>query len=86
METEKDTKKKKALRAELREKTAGYVLTALGLVAGLAWNDAISSTIKRFFPLDGDGLMVKFIYAVIVTIGIVLVSHFLLRVMTGKED
>ena len=28
------------LKKEVREKTLGYILTAFGLVAGLAWNEA----------------------------------------------
>lgn len=73
------------LRSELREKTSGYILTALGLVAGLAWNDAISSAIKYFFPLDTNGVLPKFIYAVIVTIIIVIISMSLLRITTPRE-
>ncbi len=78
-------KKKSALRAELREKTTGYILTALGLVAGLAWNDAISSAIKLFFPFGSNGIIVKFIYAGIITVIIVVVSNSLLRVLGPKE-
>ena len=87
MEPEKATeiKKKAALHAEVREKTTGYILTALGLVAGLAWNDAISSTIKYFFPADTGGIITKFIYAIIVTIVIVVISNSLLRVLKPKE-
>ena len=33
------------IREEVRKKTIGYIVAALGLVAGLAWNDAIK-TIK----------------------------------------
>ncbi len=83
METIIETKKK--LQGEVREKTAGFILTALGLVAGLAWNDAISSAIKYFFPLDTNGVLPKFIYAVIVTIIIVIISMSLLRLTTPKE-
>jgi hypothetical protein len=85
MDKEAETKKKAVLRAELRERTTGYILTALGLVAGLAWNDAISSFIKFVFPLDGNGIIAKFIYAVIITVVIVFVSNSLLRVLTPKE-
>lgn len=84
--TKAEAKKKKALRAELREKTTGYILTALGLVAGLAWNDAISSAIKYFFPLDQNGLLAKFLYAGIITVIIVSVSNSLLRVLGTKKE
>lgn len=85
-QTKAEVKKKAALRAELRQKTTGYILTALGLVAGLAWNDAISSAIKYFFPLDTNGYIAKFIYAIIITIVIVIISTSLTRVLEPKED
>ena len=78
--------KKKAIRAELREKTAGYIVTALGLVAGLAWNNAIGSFIKYFFPLDSTGLIAQVIYAVIITVIVVILSNWLLRILAPKED
>ena len=78
--------KKTAIRAELREKTAGYIVTALGLVAGLAWNNAIGSFIKYFFPLDSTGLIAQVIYAVIITVIVVILSNWLLRILAPKED
>ncbi len=74
------------VRGDVKEKTMGYILTALGLVAGLAWNDAISSFIKYFFPADSNGIVAKFAYAVIVTFIIVVVSNSLLRVFGNKEE
>lgn len=83
--TTEEKKKRVALRQAIREKTVGYILTALGLVAGLAWNDAISSFIKFFFPLDQNGLTAKIVYAVVVTIIIVLTSQWLLRFSEPKQ-
>lgn len=60
--------------SEIRKRTAGYIITALGLVAGLAWNDAIKSMIESLYPLNGDGVTAKFIYAVVITAIIVFVS------------
>jgi len=34
---------------EVKEKTFGFIVTAFGLVAGLAWSEAIQSLIKSFF-------------------------------------
>ncbi len=73
------------VKRELRERTMGYIFTALGLVAGLAWNEAISSLIKYFFPLDGNGILPKFIYAIVITVFIVIISSSLMR-MFAKED
>lgn len=68
------------LKSEIKSQSFGYILTALGLVAGLAWNEAISSFIKALFPLDQNGVAPKFVYAIIVTIIVILVSKALLRV------
>ena len=78
--------KKKRVAAEVREKTAGYIVTAFGLVAGLAWNNAINSLIKYFFPLDSSGLIAQVIYAVIITIIVVILSNWLIRILGPKED
>jgi hypothetical protein len=48
------------LREELKKQTLGYIVGALGLVAGLAWNEAIKAFIEFLFPLSQDTLLVKF--------------------------
>lgn len=65
------------LSKQVREKTTGYILAAFGLVAGLAWNDAIKSTIDRFFPLDQGNIVIKFAYALIITIIVVIAGWIL---------
>ena len=84
-DTPAQKKKKKAIRTELREKTVGYIVTAFGLVAGLAWNNAINSLIKYFFPLDSTGLIAQIIYAVIITVIVVILSNWLLRILGPKD-
>lgn len=66
-----------ALQKEVREKTLGYILTAFGLVAGLAWNEAIKGLIEHFFPVSGGGLLIKFVYAVIITVVVVILAFYL---------
>ncbi len=73
------------LRTEIKEKSTGYILTALGLVAGLAWNEAIKSLIDQIFPFNKDGVLIKFIYAIIVTAIIVIAIVYLIR-LTKKND
>lgn len=68
------------LEKEVREKTLGYIITSFGLVAGLAWNDAIKAFIERFFSDPGNGLKAKFLYALIMTIFVVAVSLYLSRI------
>lgn len=51
---------------------------SLGLVAALAWNDAIKATIKKIFATD-DNLAGFYTYAVIATVIAVLVVLILTR-------
>ncbi len=73
------------LRHEVRERTISYIVAALSLVAGLAWNDAIKSTIEYAFPLSNNTIQAKLIYAVLMTIFIVVITVFVVRFL-GKEE
>lgn len=73
------------INKEVRNKLAGYIVAGLGLVAGLAWNDAIKSMIEYFFPLEENSLMAKFIYALLITLFVVLISVYTVRILKGKE-
>lgn len=64
---------------QVRTKVAGYILAAFGLVAGLAWNDAVKSSIDRFFPLNQVNVIIKFAYALAITVAVVIVGWFLSR-------
>ena len=79
-------KEQKEVQKEVKEKTIGYILGALGLVAGLAWNEAIKSSLAVIFPTPGNDLLVKFIYAVIVTTVIVVASVYLARMVATSEE
>ncbi|HRZ95292.1 MAG TPA: DUF5654 family protein [Candidatus Moranbacteria bacterium] len=70
----------KSVRKEVKDKTIGYIVTALGLVAGLAWNDAIRSMIDFYFPLSGQGVWAKIIYAAVLTVFVALFSLYLVRI------
>ncbi|MFA6494995.1 MAG: DUF5654 family protein [Candidatus Paceibacterota bacterium] len=64
---------RKASRTFL-EKTGIYVMAGLGLVVGLAWNDAIQALVKELVPIGTGTVVLKFIYAVIITGVLVLIS------------
>ena len=70
---------KKEIRTKIREQTAGYITAALGLVAGLAWNDAIKSLIEILFPFAKTGIWAKFIYAIVTTGVVVLIGLYILK-------
>lgn len=76
----------KRLKREVREKTVGYILGALGLVAGLAWNDAIKALIDQIFPLSKDTVIAKFVYAAIITVVIVIATVYIVRYLGKKEE
>ena len=73
------------LKKELRERMLGYIITALGLVAGLAWNDAIKAFIEYVIPLGNGTLLLKFIYAIVVTVAIVIAVVNLSRFLKKEQ-
>ena len=81
----KTAEEKASIKQRVREQTVGYIATALGLVAGLAWNEAIKGLIDSIYPAGNGGLGAKFIYAIVITIAIVVVSSYLLR-FSQKEN
>lgn len=63
--------------------TAGF-----GLVAALAWNDAVQAFVNEYvnkYLSVGSGIISKFIYAVIITAFAVFVT-FQLTKLAGEED
>lgn len=76
---------KDKLKKEVQSRTVGYILTALGLVAGLAWNEAIKEVIDLLFPLSQNSVWAKFGYAFLITIIVVFASIYLMRFF-GEED
>jgi len=81
---EKIKKESSKISREIKEKTLGFIITAFGLVAGLAWNEAIQSLIKSFFSVDKDSIWVKFIYAIVMTLVLVFITIYLAKIF-GKD-
>ena len=84
----KETVKKETeyLRSEVREKVVGYIGAGLGVIVSLAWNEAIKALIEYLFPLKQNGILAKFIYAGAMTMVLVLVSIYLMRVFSVKKE
>lgn len=53
--------------------------TAFGLVAALAWNEAIKKLIEQFIP-KGKGVLSLFLYAILVTLAAVIITTRLGRI------
>ncbi|PIX62392.1 hypothetical protein CO057_04395 [Candidatus Uhrbacteria bacterium CG_4_9_14_0_2_um_filter_41_50] len=71
--------------SEVWEKVAGYLLAAFGLVAGLAWNDAIRALIARYYTVESDSLLAQLAYAIIITILVVIVSIIFVKLSKRNE-
>lgn len=61
------------------ERTITLILGGFSLVAALAWNEAIKSLFATFLQPKGE-LFGKFIYAIIITLIVVIVSLRLQRI------
>lgn len=73
------------IKKEIRQRTIGYIVAAFGLVAGLAWNDAVKTLIENLFPLGKGTLLAKFIYAISITLVLVVISVYLVRFSEKKS-
>ncbi|MCF7834297.1 MAG: DUF5654 family protein [Candidatus Pacebacteria bacterium] len=71
-------------KSVLSEQAKGYVLGGLGVVAGLAWNEAIKSLIDMLFNFSRDSVWAKFIYAVMITVVVIIVGKYIFR--ASKDD
>ena len=71
---------------QVRTRVAGTISTlmtvAFGLIAALAWNDAIKAIIATLIP-KGNGITGLLIYAIIVTI-VAVVATILIAKALGK--
>ena len=59
------------------------MVSAMGLVTALSWNDAIKSTIANFFP--SDSYVYKLYAALTVTIIAVVLTYILVKMRTNKS-
>ena len=74
-------------REEAKKTIITLILSGFSLVAALAWNDAIQSFFNEFFPKEGtSGLIGKFIYAMIITIIIVVASLQLKKIIEEPKE
>lgn len=74
------------INIEVKERTVGYITAAFGLVAGLAWNDAVRGLIDYLFPISKNSLMAKFAYALIMTLVVVFITLSLIRISEREKE
>ncbi|MEK7631799.1 MAG: DUF5654 family protein [Patescibacteria group bacterium] len=74
---------------KLKRKATTQIVTlltgALGLIAALAWNEAVKALFEQIFGA-ANGLAAKFAYAVIVTVIVVWITMRLTRLQDQDED
>ncbi|MGH3147796.1 MAG: DUF5654 family protein [Rubrobacter sp.] len=67
------------MTGEVLDKFSQLIVTALGLVAALAWNTAIQNLFDRVFGEAGGELAGQFFYAVLVTIAVIFATIYVGR-------
>ena len=76
----------KETKLRFKNQTTGYLVSAFGLVAALAWNDAIKALIELFFPLSNSTIIIKFVYAILITILVVLIGQYVLKLPLDEKN
>lgn len=77
---------RRAVSRAVRERMSGAIIGAFGLVAGIAWNDAVRATIDHFYPpSQGGDILPKFLYALAVTVVVSILIYILTKIFTEKE-
>ena len=71
--------KERPLTAEVLDKFATLITTALGLVAALAWNTAIQNLFNKVFGQAGGELVGQFFYAILVTLVVIFATIYVGR-------
>ncbi len=84
----KETQKERSFKREVLKQMVTLSTSGFGLVAALAWNEAIQSFVKEFltpiFPTQ-SGVIAKLIYAVIITVFAVFVTYQLSRLSSESK-
>jgi hypothetical protein len=69
------------------DKVVTLMSGAMGLVAALAWNDAMRKLFERIFGTAGSGdITAMFIYAIVVTAAVVIITYRLTRFAEKIKD
>ncbi|MBI2639888.1 MAG: hypothetical protein HYW90_03325 [Candidatus Sungbacteria bacterium] len=75
----------KRAKTAIKKRMFSYIAAGFGLVAGLAWNDAIKLLIDYFIPTIGSGIIAKLAYAFIITIIVALMLYSIERSLEKEE-
>jgi len=73
------------VKGQVLQTIATLITTAFGLIAALAWNEAIKAIILQFLP-KGSDLWGLLIYAVVITIIAVVATIIIGRAISQPEE
>ncbi len=79
-------KEPEGMKKQIKKQTIGYIAAAFGLVAGLAWNEAIKSLIEYLFPIGQNTLLAKFSYAALITAVVVIITLYLSNLLKDEKN
>ena len=80
-----DETKPTPLKTEVLDKISALVTAAFGLVAALAWNDAIKAVFREIFG-TADAVGPMLIYAILVTIIAVILTIIVARAASNAKN
>ena len=72
-------------RLDIKSIMITSIMTALAFVVGLFWRDAISETINKIVP-PGEGLIYKYIAAVIATIIVAIIGYIVVKAQNFNPE
>jgi uncharacterized membrane protein YccC len=76
----------RALRRAVKERISTALSGAFGLIAALAWNDAVKSLLDYLYPASkGGDIWPKFLYAIIVTLIVSVAVYILTKIFADRE-
>lgn len=79
-----DEEKEEPFKVVALDKIAALITAAFGLVAALAWNDAIKLIFKTIFG-EADSITPMLIYAVVVTIAAVILTILVSKAVASAK-
>lgn len=79
-----DEAKEEPLKVIVLDKIAALVTAAFGLVAALAWNEAIKAIFKEVFG-TAESIGPMLIYAIVVTIAAVILTIIVARAVSNAK-
>lgn len=74
------------IKMQASEKVVSYIGAGFGVIASLAWNEAIKALIEYLFPLKQNGILAKFVYAGVMTLVLIFVTLYLVRIFKLNNE